>query len=59
MVTLLKSLGALGLGLTVIPSLLVMWGRLPLETNKMLMTVGMVVWFASSLAVGRLKARAS
>lgn len=59
MVTLLKSLGALGLGLTVIPSLLVMWGSLPLETNKTLMTVGMVVWFASSLAVGRLEARAS
>lgn len=57
--TLLKIIGAAALGLTVIPSMLLIVGRLSLETNKSLMTVGMVLWFASALAIGRLNARRS
>lgn len=53
---LLKLLGALALALTVIPSILVALGELPLETQKTLMTVGMVLWFLAALGLGRLKA---
>ncbi|MEZ5038876.1 MAG: hypothetical protein R2828_03265 [Saprospiraceae bacterium] len=41
----LKIIGVVGLGLTIIPSILVFVGSLSFETNKPLMLVGMVLWF--------------
>lgn len=41
----LRIIGIVGLGLTIIPSILVFVGSLSFETNKPLMLVGMVLWF--------------
>jgi len=44
----------IGLGLTLIPSLLVFSGRITLESNKVLMLLGTIVWFvAASRWLGR------
>ncbi len=59
MLVLFKLLGAVGLALTVIPSLLLMFGLLTLETNKSLMTVGMLAWFTSALVISKLRGRAT
>jgi hypothetical protein len=38
----------LGLGLTLIPSLLVFGGRITLESNKVLMLLGTIIWFVAA-----------
>ncbi len=43
--TLLGILAFAGLALTLIPSVFVFTGTLPIETNKMLMAAGMLLWF--------------
>jgi hypothetical protein len=37
-----------GLLLTLMPSLLVFSGRMPFESNKTWMTVGMLLWFVAA-----------
>lgn len=37
-----------GLTLTLIPSLLVFSGSMPTQTNKMLMGIGMLLWFGAA-----------
>lgn len=46
--TLLKVISYIGLALTVIPSFLVVAGSLSLDTHKLLMAIGMILWFAAS-----------
>ncbi len=46
--TLILWLGRFGLVLTILPSLLLLVGLLPLATVKMLMVVGMVIWFVAA-----------
>ena len=48
MTTLLKLMSFAGLGLTVVPSLLVFTRAMTWETHATLMFVGMVLWFASA-----------
>jgi len=38
----------IGLGLTLIPSFLVFSGSITLESNKALMLLGTIVWFAAA-----------
>lgn len=45
---LLKIVSYLGLGLTVIPSVLVFLQHLSMEDHKLYMIFGMVLWFATS-----------
>jgi hypothetical protein len=45
----LRLLSYLGLALSVVPPLLVWAGRLSMETNLQLLTVGMFVWFGSAI----------
>lgn len=49
MKTLLKLLSFIGLGLTVVPSVLVFIGQLEMQTNLRLMTVGMLLWFGTAV----------
>ena len=44
---LLKIISFTGLGLTIIPSLLVLAGQIDIDLNKNLMIVGTVLWFAT------------
>jgi hypothetical protein len=44
----LQGLSLVGLGLTVIPSLLVFRGVISLETHHLLMAAGMLIWFVSA-----------
>ena len=44
---LLKIISFAGLGLTIIPSLLVLSGIMDIELNKTLMIAGTVLWFAT------------
>ncbi|HNU76944.1 MAG: hypothetical protein WBK43_03020 [Prolixibacteraceae bacterium] len=44
----LITLSFLGLALTLVPSLLVLKGILELKDHYLLMTVGMVLWFATA-----------
>lgn len=48
MTTLLKLISFAGLGLTVVPSLLVFARAMTWETHATLMLVGMVLWFAGA-----------
>jgi hypothetical protein len=48
MTTLLKLISFAGLGLTVVPSLLVFAGAIAWETHAALMLVGTVLWFATA-----------
>ena len=43
----LKFISFAGLGLTILPSLLVLFGKIDIETNKNLMVLGAVLWFAT------------
>jgi hypothetical protein len=43
---LLKTLSLIAILMTIVPSILVFNGNLDLETNKKIMTVGMLLWFA-------------
>ncbi|MBN2088367.1 hypothetical protein JW964_02085 [candidate division KSB1 bacterium] len=45
---LLKVISYIGLALTVIPAFFVATGSLTLDTHKILMVIGMVLWFAAS-----------
>jgi len=45
---LLMVASCVGLGLTLIPSFLVFAGRITLESNKMLMLLGTIVWFVAA-----------
>lgn len=46
--TLLWILGALGLALTLLPSVFVFTGSIEPSQHKLLMAVGMVFWFAAA-----------
>lgn len=48
MTTLLKAGSIVGLGLTVLPSVLVFAGRLTWNTHAVLMAVGALLWFATA-----------
>lgn len=48
MKNLLKVCSALGLALTIIPSILVFKGTIAIETHYQLMIAGMVLWFGSA-----------
>jgi predicted membrane channel-forming protein YqfA (hemolysin III family) len=43
----LKILSFIGLGLTIIPSILVLAGTIDMEMNKNLMMAGTVLWFGT------------
>jgi hypothetical protein len=45
---LIKLISYIGLGLTLIPSFLVFFGNATLESNKMLMLIGTIIWFVSA-----------
>jgi hypothetical protein len=47
MQTVLKAISFIGLGLTIVPSLLVLSGSIGMELNKSLMMVGTVLWFGT------------
>ncbi|GAB3163761.1 hypothetical protein [Telluribacter humicola] len=49
--TLAYILGALGLGLTIIPSMLSFAGTITQDQNKTLMAVGMVLWFIAAFRI--------
>lgn len=57
MIALLKLGGAVGLGLTVAPAMLVALGRLDLSANRAAMLAGMLLWFGCALGVARLSRR--
>mgnify|MGYP001607320547 CR=1 FL=1 len=46
----MKIVSAIGLGLTIVPSLLVFLNVISWQTHADLMTAGMVIWFASAPA---------
>lgn len=48
MKVLLIILSVIGLGLTIIPSILVFIQDISLESHKQLMLVGMILWFAAA-----------
>lgn len=48
MKVLLIILSVIGLGLTIIPSVLVFLQDITMESHKQLMFVGMILWFATS-----------
>ncbi|MEX2436296.1 MAG: hypothetical protein WD735_06375 [Balneolaceae bacterium] len=45
---LLKLLSIVGLGLTIVPSVLVFLQHLSVENHKLYMIFGMILWFATS-----------
>jgi len=46
--TLLKIISYLALAGTIIPSLLVFFGDMDIQTNKNIMTISMLVWFVAA-----------
>jgi len=44
----IKMISYIGLGLTIIPSFLVLAGTTTLDSNKMLMLIGTVLWFVTA-----------
>jgi hypothetical protein len=46
--TILMIIGIVALGLTIIPSVLVFMGTIPLETHYTLMFIGTVLWLATA-----------
>lgn len=48
MKTIIKICSYIGLGLTLVPSLLVFTGNITLELSKTLMLIGTVIWFISA-----------
>lgn len=44
----IKIISYIGLGLTLIPSIMVFTGDATLESNKILMLIGTVLWFISA-----------
>ena len=47
-ITILKSLSYIALVLTIVPSILVLAGKLDITTNKNLMVAGMFMWFITA-----------
>ena len=45
---LIKSISYIGLGLTLIPSILVFTGNISFDSSKILMFVGTIIWFISA-----------
>ncbi|MFN4144961.1 MAG: hypothetical protein ACK4GN_03990 [Runella sp.] len=43
--TLWSVVGGLGLGLTIVPAILVFYGHLTTGTHKTYMAIGMILWF--------------
>lgn len=48
MKSLIKIVSYIGLALTIVPSILVFTGNSTLESNKLLMLIGTVIWFISA-----------
>jgi len=48
MIIALKIISFIGLGLTIIPSILVLTGHIDIPLHKQLMGVGMVLWFCGA-----------
>ncbi|MGF1638844.1 MAG: hypothetical protein ACFCUU_17345 [Cyclobacteriaceae bacterium] len=46
--TFLKILSIVALALTIVPSILTFAGHITMETNKILMAIGMVLWFGTA-----------
>lgn len=46
--SLIKLVSYIGLGLTLIPSLLVFAGSISIELSKTLMLIGTIIWFIST-----------
>ncbi len=44
----LKIISFAGLGLTIVPSVLVLLGKMDMDMNKKLMAAGMIIWFAGA-----------
>lgn len=55
----LKLLSYLGLLLTVVPSFLVFYGKLPFEQHKTWMLAGTVLWFVTAPLAHRKKSTAA
>lgn len=45
---LIKIISYIGLGLTLIPSIMVFTGHSTLESNKLIMLIGTILWFISA-----------
>jgi len=45
--TILKIISFIGLGVTILPSVLVLTGTISMELNKSLMMVGTLLWFGT------------
>ncbi|MDQ8187900.1 hypothetical protein [Pelagicoccus sp. SDUM812002] len=52
--TVFKTLGRIGLLLTILPSILYFIDKMELEDVKLYMTIGMVAWFVGSILASRL-----
>jgi hypothetical protein len=48
MSVLIKIISFAGLGLTIIPSILVLTGMMEMDLNKKLMGAGMILWFVGA-----------
>jgi len=48
MKTLVKGISYIGLLATVVPSILVWIGTIQLETHKIIMIIGMILWFLTA-----------
>lgn len=48
MSVILQSISIAGLALTIVPAILTFSGIITMETNKLLMLAGMILWFASA-----------
>ena len=46
--SLLKIVSLIGLLATIVPSLLVFWGVITLDSNKVLMIIGTLLWFSTA-----------
>lgn len=47
-IAILKSLSYIALVFTIVPSILVLAGKMDIETNKNLMAAAMLVWFVTA-----------
>ncbi len=48
MKSLLKIVSIIGLIATIVPSFLVFWGVITLDSNKVLMIIGTLLWFSTA-----------
>lgn len=54
MITVFKTLGRIGLLLTVLPSIFYFFDVIDLDSVKLYMTIGMVAWFVGSILASRI-----